>query len=242
MRIEAGYRAYLLDSLISNYRIIKYAIEKFNSNVYLSLEPSIGLMERKGLRYFMAIPQLTIFIPETLPFKDPDFILAEDIWVNAKVLPSPMKLAALGEPFKKLLALIGGDPTEAVNISKPSCFLIGINSGVDSSIYLKKIVNQKHVAILTGLKDLTSSSKRTSGQPLYYWSTHPLLSNIYLNKTKINLVPISSLKKLKYLIKPLLYLDSETVMGEIEFNSSVVFTGYTQELKELLFRAILYTC
>jgi hypothetical protein len=242
MRIETGYRAYLLDSLIRNHRMIKYAIEKFKGSAYLSLEPSIGLVERKGLRYLMAIPQLTIFMPETIPFKDPDFILAEDVWVNAKVLPDPMKLLALGKPFKKLLTFMREGIVEDAIISKPSCYLIGISSSMDSSTYLEKIINQRHVIILTGLKDLTPLSKRISGRLFYYWSTHPVLSNVHLNNSEIDIIPISSLRKLKYLVKPLLYLDSEIVMGEIEFNSSIIFAGYSQELEELLFRAVLYTC
>jgi hypothetical protein len=242
MKLEAGYKAYLLDSSLRNHRIVEYAVEKFNGNAYLSLEPSIGLVERKRLKYLMAIPQLTIFLPEAPPFKDPDFILAEDLWVNAKVLPDPMKLSALGDPFKKLLAFLGGDGIKATSISNPSCYLIGINSGIESSTYLEKIINRKHVAILTGLKDLASLSRRISGRPFYYWSTHPILSNTHLNNSEIDIIPITSLRKLKYLAKPLLYIDSEVMMGEIEFNSSIVFTGYSQELEELLFRAVLYAC
>ncbi len=242
MNIPAGSNVYIVDSIENNLGIIKEVLSRQRRSSYLVLKPSLIPIKQDGILRYVAIPQLSIITLEPLSIRSPNYILAEDSWIEVKAFPESDAIRVHGNgPLSDIirdLDLIND------NYGQRKCVVIDENSDITTQQYLSEFLNTKHIAILSGLKDIEKTD--LDGEITYYWSTHPLLtglSHLMNKRLKIKgIAKIGELRKLQVLAKPLMFIDDYPIMAEITYNNSVIFTGYEDSLRELLIRSLFYTC
>ncbi|HDJ51231.1 MAG TPA: hypothetical protein ENF25_03420 [Thermoprotei archaeon] len=86
--------------------------------------------------------------------------------------------------------------------------------------------------------------KVMEGELKHFWSSHPVLTGIE-DRDELCVEEagdITTVRKIKMLSKPLLFLGEDVLMAEYPYNNSIVFAGYDEELREFLVRVLLYVC
>ncbi len=239
MKVSKGSKVYLLNEIVSNASLVREALNKFSNEVILPLKPFVGLADFKGLKTYVAIPLPALLTPGELNSKKPEYVLEEDVWVDGKYLSKEKTIIDynirdlnIQIPFFNL--------QEANKEKRVGCLLYRSPNEEELELYLNKLLNAKHVAILDKLAE-----DNEEGELRCYWCSHFLLSGLNLRKQlRVKVLDLNKIRKLRYLVKPLLYLGSKAIMGELTYNNSIVFFGFNKDkiFKELLTRAILYVC
>ncbi|MCD6324142.1 MAG: hypothetical protein J7L55_03440, partial [Desulfurococcales archaeon] len=66
--------------------------------------------------------------------------------------------------------------------------------------------------------------------------------NLVGEEIEVKLADIAEIPKIPHLLKPLVYINGDVLVGELPHNNSIVFTGFLDVLNELLLRSLLYVC
>lgn len=242
MNIPAGSNVYVVENIKNNLDIIKEVLCTLRKKSFFVLKPSVIPIKQDDILRYVAIPQLSIITPEPLRARSPDYILAEDTWIEAKAILESGIIKVYGNgPLSSMIRNLG---IKDDYHDQRKCVIIDEHSGITTQQYLDEFLNTKHVAILSGLENIAKID--LEGELIYYWSTHPLLAGLsYLMSKKLKIrgmAKTDKLRKLQVLAKPLIFIDEYPIMAEITYNNSVVFTGYEASLEELLIRSLIYTC
>jgi len=235
MLFSEGSLVYKLRYVWEELNLVKEAASR---NSYLSLKPSVVTVEGPSGRIHVAVPQLSIITSEKLAGRDPDFVLAADAWIEAKKLVESSSVRIMGNgPLMEAVNALGL-PTEG---GGRECLLIDADAGIGLEEYLR-LLNAKHVCILSGIMDV--DKKVMEGELKHFWSSHPVLTGIE-SREELRVEgagDITSVRKIKMLSKPLLFLGEDVLMAEYPYNNSIVFAGFGEELREFLVRVLLYVC
>lgn len=239
MKVFKGTKIYLLNEFTSNTNLVREALSSFPNEVILPLKPFVGLVNLKGVKTHVAVPLPALLTPGELRITRPNFVLEEDVWVDGKYLSKDKTIVGYNTrdlnieiPFFNL--------QETYHKEKDACFLYRALNEERLDFYLNKLLNVKHVALLDKLAEGWEK-----GGLRCYWCSHFLLSGLNLRRQlRTKVLGLNRIKKLRYLVKPLLYLGNKTIVGELTYNNSIIFFGFAEDkiFKELFTRAILYVC
>ncbi|MCD6324167.1 MAG: hypothetical protein J7L55_03570, partial [Desulfurococcales archaeon] len=212
MRVKAGYCVYVIKSVAESEDVIREAITRFGGEAFLTLRPFTSLVNVNDLKMQVAVPQLTLLTPEPLR-SEPDFIVEESVWVEAKPLPEPNSVNVVGEFPEKFVEVFR--PTFMEGGGRSRCVVIGENSGIDVGRYISKYLNTPHVVLLSGVK--VCREKKAKGEITYLWSTHPILTGLNLvgEEIEVKLADIAEIPKIPHLLKPLVYINGDVLVGEL---------------------------
>jgi len=225
-------------------------------HIYFVLKPSVVSANLRGVKRLVAIPPSAIIIDESiltntdgkeitelaLKYGIKTFKLSEDSWVEAKNSLTTNEICIMGHgKISEVVRELNLKSSHDTCIDEASTCLV-IDEG--ASIYLeeyKKLVNYKHVAILTGLRNVRL--RDVEGTISSLWRHHPLLYdlNIWNVKVYIKVADVSNMREIMLLSKPLVFLDDNVLVMEVSYNNSVLFTS-SLPFKTLLIKALFYVC
>jgi len=226
-----------------------------SGDTYILLKPTTALVKGRGVSSIrIALPQLSIFATEPLSIKDPDYVLAEDVWCDVKKVFESESVVFIGNGrLRKLVETLL--PSKVVkddlsSVKGRRCIVIDEGSNLSLETYLNNFLMERHVALLHSLNDVRLRSCRGLLKSL--WFSHPILSGLVLPNSEVEfykVVDLNDIPKLKLLTKPLLTLNDEVLVGELSFNRSIVVNGVSRNelevtdlLNEVLIRAFIYVC
>jgi len=222
--------------------------------IYFVLRPSVITVDLKGMKRLITIPPAAIIVDNSIPVNIEKFMdlalkygikvfrLSEDSWIEVKNILMSNEICVLG--YGKINEVVQELNLKSLHntcIGKASTCLI-----IDerANIYLKeyvKLLNYKHIAILTSLKDI--ELRDAEGEILSLWRHHPVLYDldVWGKKIHVKIAVADNVKEIVLLSKPLAFLNNEVLILEISYNNSILFTA-TLPFKALLIKALLYVC
>ncbi len=255
IRLPSGSYVYLIGKFSEDLHVLSELI-KHSETTYILLKPTVALVKRKGFSSVrIALPQLSILSEEPLPFRDPDYVLAEDVWCDVKKVIESQSILFVGNGRLRML-LEPSLPQFKVfeDTSVPAglrrCVVIDESCNLSLKTYLENFLTEKHLVLLPSLNDVKLRSCRGLLKSL--WFSHPILSGLTLPNSEVEfhkLADLNDIRKLKILTKPLITVDDEVFIGELSFNKSIVINGILDErsninnlVNEVLIRAFIYVC
>lgn len=247
MRIGRGSKVYLVGRYLDEPCLIKELLsEDVRGSSYVLLKPFNAQVRKGDITLRLGIPATSIATEESLGCREPDLILEEDVWAEAKQVIESEGIKPLGDFVTKELQVLN-------RILKDSqegllCYVFDSINALELNEYLSRFINTRHVLITHSLKSLWPSSIK--GYLRSYWTTHFILTGLELPADEVTVrdyVSIEEIPKLRLLLKPLLSVDERTLLGELPINRSVVINGilddsYRDFFLEVLIRTVLYTC
>lgn len=247
MRIERGGKVYLVSRYLDEPCLIEELLsEGRRRSSYILLKPLNAQVRRGGITLRLGVPTTSIVTENSLSCKEPDLILEEDVWAEAKQVIESDGIRTLGGFITKEVQVL--NRTRSDSQEGFLCDVFDSTNTLELNEYLNRSINTRHVLIADSLKSLQTSSVR--GYLRSYWTTHFILAGLELPDDEVsvrNYVSIEGIPKLRLLLKPLLSVDGHTLVGELPINRSVVIDGILDDTHrdfflEVLIRAILYTC
>ncbi|MEM0085630.1 MAG: hypothetical protein QW036_01890 [Zestosphaera sp.] len=251
MRIEKGANVYVLSKYLENLQVIEEIIrsEKWVES-YVLLKPLVAQVRIKNSVLRVGIPVASIFTKESLTSREPDFVLNEDVWADAKKFIESGRVIFSGDfiirKFPFLSKLSKGISFAGVS----ECVVLDLENSVGLDEYLSKLINTRHILITHSLKE--TKAEITRGSLKSFWTTHFILSGLEVPPEELSLevcLRVDSIPKLKILLKPLLSINEHVILGELPLNKSLVinYSQVTNEnleylFSEILVRSLIYTC
>ncbi|MGC8974599.1 MAG: hypothetical protein ACP5KB_00185 [Thermoprotei archaeon] len=250
MRVKKGAKIYVLSKYLENLHVIEEIIRSEEwVETYVLLKPLVAQVKIKNLTLRLGIPTASILTEEPLTSREPDLILDEDAWVDAKKLIES-KVAFSGDfmikkfPFLEKLR----DKENSTRLSE--CNVLDLENSVELSEYLGKLINTKHILLTHSLKETKVEIKR--GVLKGFWTSHFILSGLEISSKELSLgsyLEINNIPKLRILLKPLLTIDEHPILGELPLNKSLVINypqiidkNFEDLFSEILLRSLIYTC
>ena len=233
-------------------KLINYKVQ----HMYFVLKPSVVSVNLRGVRRLVTIPPSAIIIDESILTSTDDneitdlalkygikiFKLSEDSWVEVKNSLTTNEICIMGHgKISELVQELDLKSSHDTCINEAStCLVIDEGANIHLEEY-KRLLNYKHVAILTGLRNI--GLRDVEGIISSLWRHHPLLYdlNIWNVKVHIKVADVSNIKEIKLLSKPLVFLDNNVLVMEVSYNNSVLFTS-SLPFKTLLIKALFYVC
>ncbi len=247
MKVERGSVVYLIGRYLSEPCVTAKVLERDGrKSSYVLLRPVNAQVRVRDTVLRLGIPVASVITEGSLGCREPDLVLEEDTWVEAKQVVESDEVEFLGDFTVKELPILRGlrdDSSEGIK-----CSVLDLEDSVSLDEYLGRLINVRHVLLSSSLRDVVLGSVR--GSLRSYWTTHFLLSGLELPAGDVVVggsMRVEDIPKLKLLLKPLLRVDEHVVLGELPLNRSVVlngvFNGGAKDLfLEILLRAIIYTC
>lgn len=250
MMIKKGAKIYTLSKYLDNLQVVEEIIksEKWISTLVL-LKPVVAQVKIKSLTLRIGIPTASIFVEEPLTSREPDLILDEDVWVDAKKFIES-KIVFSGDFVIKKFPFLSKLRNERDSIGVTECSVLDLENSLDLGEYLSKHINTRHILFTHSLRNTEAKTKE--GVLESFWTTHFILSGLDIPSEKLSLesyLEIDNVPKLRILLKPLLSINKHTILGELPLNKSLVinYSRVTNKnvedfFSEVLIRSLIYTC
>ncbi len=251
MRIEKGVKVYVLSKYLEEIQVIKEIVESgIWRKSYVLLKPLVVQVRVRNTTLRLGIPTASILTEESLTSREPDLILDEDAWADAKRFIESEEIVFSGsyitEKFPFLSKLRGRGSLMGVSV----CSVLDSVRSVGLSDYLTKLINTKHVLLTHSLKE--GGKMLVKGVLRSFWTTHFILSGLDIPSEEFSLeshLEVSEVPKLKILLKPLLSINERVILGELPLNRSLIinYSRATNEnveylFSEVLIKSLIYTC
>ncbi|MEM2005565.1 MAG: hypothetical protein QW705_02270 [Zestosphaera sp.] len=247
MRVERGSKVYLMGRYLDESCVVEEMLgEGVRKSSYVLLKPLSAQVRVRGITLRLGIPAASLITESPLSCREPDLVLEEDAWAEAKHVIESDGVRFSGEftiGGLQFLRMLRSDSQEG-----SLCDVFDSEGGLEPSEYLSRLINVRHVLITRSLKSVQPMSVR--GYLKSYWTTHYILSGLELPAREVTVrdcLSVEDVPKLRLLMKPLLSVDEHVLLGELPLNRSVVINGiledrYRDLFLEILIRAVLYTC
>ncbi|MEO3992739.1 MAG: hypothetical protein QN229_00245 [Desulfurococcaceae archaeon TW002] len=251
MKIEKGANIYVLSSYLENLQIIEEIIRSGKHvESYVLLKPLIAQVQIKGFMLRLGIPVASILTEEPLTSREPDLVLNEDVWADAKRFIESGKITFSGnfmiEKFPFLVKLHERESSSGVS----ECSVLDLKNSVKLDEYLSKLINTRHILLTHSLRGVKAETMK--GFLRSSWTTHFILSGLEIPPEELSLesyLRVDSIPKLKILLKPILSINEHIILGELPINKSLVINylmNIDKDLEyfflEILLRSLIYTC
>lgn len=247
MRVKRDSGVYLIGRYLSEPCVTAEVLRRDRRrSSYVLLRPVNAQVRVRGTVLRLGIPTASVITEGSLSCRDPDLVLEEDAWVEAKQVVESDVVEFLGDFTVKELPVLRG--LRDASSEGVKCSVLDLENSVSLDEYLGRLINVRHILMSSSLRDVVLESVKGSLQS--YWTTHFLLSGLELPAGDVIVrggVRVEDIPKLKLLLKPLLSVDEHVVVGELPLNKSIVlngiFNGSAKDLfLEVLLRTIVYTC
>jgi hypothetical protein len=251
MRIEKGAKVYVLSKYSGEIQVIKEIVESEAwRKSYVLLKPLVAQVRVRNTTLRLGIPTASILTEESLTSREPDLILDEDVWADAKRFIESEEIAFSGSYLTEKFPFLGKLSGRGSLVGVSLCSVLDSVGSIGLSDYLTKLINTKHVLFTHSLKE--GEKKLVKGVLRSFWTTHFILSGLDIPSEESSLeshLEVSEVPKLKILLKPLLSINEHVILGELPLNRSLIinYSRTTNEnleylLSEVLIKSLVYTC
>ncbi len=251
MRVEKGARVYVLSKYLEEIQVIKEIVESgIWRRSYVLLKPLVAQVRTRNTTLRLGIPTASILTEESLTSREPDLILDEDVWADAKRFIESEEIAFSGSYLTEKFPFLGKLRSRGDSVGISVCSVLDSIGSVWLSDYLTKFINTKHVLLTHSLKE--GEKKLVKGVLRSLWTTHFVLLGLDIPSEEFFLeshLEISEVPKLKMLLKSLLSVNEHVILGELPLNRSLIinYSHATNEnlerlFSEVLIKSLIYTC
>ncbi|MCX8208154.1 MAG: hypothetical protein N3G79_00680 [Sulfolobales archaeon] len=239
LKVLPGYFLYVAKSGrgISNLVKTIYKCGESSKAIFIVKPSIVPVWLRSERPVYVSIPPSSVVVDpsilETCEVEKFDYKVAGEVRVDGKPFPLVRDLARRGVDC--LLA----DALEEVfgNLSRNGrCYVVCECKARE----IIKILLNPMVSDLSTIKDV--DKVRVEGLVSTLWSAHPVLYGVKLGgKIGLEIANVDG-TPLKHYVKTLAFLDRYALLYEVPYSSSILFTGFSEDLSEVATRAVLYTC
>lgn len=251
MKIEKGANIYVLSRYLENLQVIEEITRSGkHTESYVLLKPLVAQVRIKGFMLRLGIPVASILTEEPLTSREPDLVLNEDVWADAKRFIESGKIVFSGNFMIEKFSFLGKLREGESSLGVSKCSVLDLKNSVELDEYLSKLINTKHVLLTHSLKGVKAETRK--GFLRSSWTTHFILSSLELPSEELSLesyLRIDNVPKLKILLKPVLSINEHIILGELPLNRSLVINyslSTNKDLEyfflEILLRSLIYTC
>lgn len=251
MKIEKDTNVYVLGKYLEDLQVIKEIIRSGKwTESYVLLKPLVAQVRIKGSTLRTGIPVASILTKDPLTSREPDLILNEDVWADAKKFIESENIIFSGDFITNKFPFLSKLRGEESHTGVSECSILDLEKSVKLDEYLSRLINTRHILLTHSLKE--TEAKIMEGFLKSSWTTHFVLSGLEIPLEKVCLesyLRIDSVPKLRMLLKPLLSTNEHVILGELPLNRSLVINYsriVNQDLEyffsEILIRSLIYTC